>query len=75
MGPRCLLSLLDFCLGVKRAPPHVDRAEIEAQVEPAAPPRQYRKWSADEKAFTLRCARCAAAWRCMEVEMSPDALW
>ena len=27
------LSLLDFRLGVKRAPPDVDRAVIEAQVE------------------------------------------
>jgi hypothetical protein len=102
------LSLIDFCLGVVRAPPDVDRAEVEAQVkarrqarlqraedaksaaaaakrpvsrppkprpdvpgpapqpaaaaEPAAPPRQYRKWTADEGAFALEvCARCAAA--------------
>jgi hypothetical protein len=93
------LSLLDFRLGLRRAPPDVDRAVVGAQVEarrqarlqreeaaksaadaakrpvggppkprpdvptpapqpgaaaePAAPPRQYRKWTADEKAFAL----------------------
>ncbi len=85
------LRLLDFRLGMRRAPPDVDRAVITARrqarlqreeaiksaadaakrpvgrprkprpdvpapapqpaaaAEPAAPPRQYRKWTADEQ--------------------------
>ena len=40
------LSLLDFRLGVKRAPPEVDRAVIEAQVEARRQARLQREEAA-----------------------------
>jgi hypothetical protein len=44
------LSLLDFRLGVKRAPPDVDRAVIEAQVEARRQARLQREEAAKSAA-------------------------
>ena len=66
--PRGQLRLLDFHLGMKRAPPDVDRAEIEAQVEAAA--RGGRQVS-----YCCSQARSAGGGMQIEVEMSPNAFW
>jgi hypothetical protein len=44
------LRLLDFHLGMKRAPPDVDRAEIEAQVEARRQARLQREEAAKSAA-------------------------
>jgi hypothetical protein len=48
--PRGQLRLLDFHLRMKRAPPDVDRAEIEAQVEARRQARLQREEAAKSAA-------------------------
>jgi hypothetical protein len=59
--PRGQLHLLDFHLGMKRAPPDVDRAEIEAQVEARRQARLQREEAAKSAADAAKSASRQAA--------------
>jgi hypothetical protein len=62
------LSLLDFRLGLERAPPDVDRAEIEAQVQAR---RQVRLQREEDTEVVEGPAVVEEG----PLEMPPDAFW